>query len=238
MNFNRIKIIVLSITIMSFNYSSFAQGKATKKDKTTDTDMVLKTEADKVSYSLGITVGANLKKNGVDTVNADALAAAIKDIYSSSTLKISEDSAKIVLDTYFKNLQEKLGEKSKNEAHKFFDDNKKREGVVQLASGLQYMVVKQGSGPKPTASDTVTVHYTGKLVDGSVFDSSVERNEPATFPVNMVIPGWTEALQLMSVGSKWNLYIPSDLGYGERGAGGVIPPNATLVFEVELLSIN
>lgn len=244
MNLNSIKIIVLVFsTIISFNYSGFSQGKATKKDKTTTTttptsNMALKTEADKVSYSLGVSVASNLKKNGVDTVNADAFAAAIKDVYSSSSLKISEDSAKLILDTYFKSLQEKLNEQSKMEAHKFFDDNKKREGVVQLTSGLQYMIVKQGNGPMPSSNDTVTVHYTGKLVDGSVFDSSVERNEPATFPVNMVIAGWTEALQLMPVGSKWNLYIPSELGYGERGAGGVIPPNATLIFEVELLSIN
>ncbi|OFY92166.1 MAG: peptidylprolyl isomerase [Bacteroidetes bacterium RIFCSPLOWO2_12_FULL_31_6] len=193
---------------------------------------------DRVSYSLGVTVGANLKMNGVDSLDPNLLAAAIKDIYSSAKPLISQDSAKDILDSYFMKLKETQSQKTKSESGKFFTENKKKPGITELPSGLQYQVLKQGTGPKPTAEDTVTVHYTGKLIDGTVFDSSVERNEPATFPVGMVIPGWTEALQLMSVGSKWVLYIPSQLGYGEHGAGGVIPPSATLIFEVELLSIS
>ncbi len=215
--------------------ASFAQ----KKGKTSATSApVLKTEMDRVSYSLGVTVGANLKMNGVDSLNPDLLAAAIKDIYSSNKPQISQDSAKGVLDNYFMKLKASQDQKNKGASAKFFAENKTKPGVTELPSGLQYQIVKQGIGAKPTANDTVTVHYTGKLLDGTVFDSSVERNEPATFPVSMVIPGWTEALQLMNVGSKWVLYIPSSLGYGEHGAGGVIPPNATLVFEVELLSIS
>lgn len=220
--------------LTAYTNISFAQ-KSKKKEKTTET--VLKTEIDKVSYSLGVSIGSNLKRNGVDSLNAEAMAAALRDVYTSAGLKISEDSAKIVLDNYFMKLRDMQDQKSKTESKKFLEDNKKKEGVVELPSGLQYKVLKQGTGPKPVPSDTVTVHYTGKLVDGSVFDSSVERNEPATFPVSMVIPGWTEALQLMPVGSKWTLFIPSSLGYGEQGAGGIIPPNATLIFDVELLSI-
>lgn len=198
----------------------------------------LSTENDKVSYSLGVVMGNNLKKSGVDTINGVALAAAITDIFASSDLKVSEDSAKQILDAYFGKLREHKSNESIQEGKTFLEENKKKEGIVELPSGLQYQIIKQGDGPKPTASNEVTVHYTGKLVNGKVFDSSVERNQPASFPVSGVIPGWTEALQLMSVGSKWNLFIPSNLGYGERGAGDVIPANATLLFEVELLSID
>lgn len=198
----------------------------------------LTSENDKVSYSLGVVMGNNLKKSGVDTINGVALASAINDIFASSDLKVSEDSAKQILDDYFAKLREKKSSESVEEGKKFLDENKTKSGVVVLPSGLQYQVITQGNGPIPTANDKVTVHYTGKLVNGKVFDSSVERNQPASFPVTGVIPGWTEALQLMPVGSKWNLVIPSNLGYGERGAGDVIPANATLVFEVELLSID
>jgi FKBP-type peptidyl-prolyl cis-trans isomerase FklB len=209
----------------------------TSCDKLQKTSADLKTENDKVSYSLGVMMGNNLKKSGVDTINEVALAAAISDVYSSGELKVSEDSAKQILDAYFEKLREQKKQKSQDEAKSFLEENKKKEGVMVLPSGLQYQIVKEGNGPKPALNDQVTVHYTGKLLNGTVFDSSVERNEPATFPVSGVIPGWTEALQLMPVGSKWNLFIPSELAYGERGAGGSIPPNSTLIFEVELLAI-
>lgn len=198
----------------------------------------LTSENDKVSYSLGVMMGKNLKNSGVDTINGVALAAAISDIYAAADLQVSEDSAKVILDTYFNKLREQKTQKSVEEGKKFLEENKKKSGIVELPSGLQYQIIKEGTGPKPTINDKVTVHYTGKLVDGKVFDSSVERNQPASFPVGGVIPGWTEALQLMPVGSKWNVFIPSDLGYGPQGAGGAIPPNATLIFEVELLSID
>jgi FKBP-type peptidyl-prolyl cis-trans isomerase FklB len=236
MKYKYSSFLVVAIVFATVSSSSFAQSKASKKNK--PAELLLKTETDNISYSLGVTVGTNLKMNGVDSINADVLAAAIKDIYSSTKLKIDEDSAKWILDNYFVKLKEMQDKKSIGESQKFLGENKTKPGVIQLPSGLQYKVLNQGVGSKPTAQDTVTVHYVGQLTTGTIFDSSVERNEPATFPVSMVIPGWTEALQLMPVGSKWVLYIPSNLGYGERGAGGVIPPNSTLIFEVELLSIN
>ena len=198
----------------------------------------LTSENDKVSYSLGVMMGNNLKKSGVDTINGVALAAAISDVYASADLKVTEDSAKQILDAYFGKIRDLKNGKAIEEGKKFLEENKTKSGVVELPSGLQYQIITAGTGQKPTATDKVTVNYTGKLLNGTVFDSSVERKQPASFPVSGVIPGWTEALQLMPVGSKWNLYIPSNLAYGERGAGGTIPPNSTLVFEVELLSID
>ncbi len=143
-----------------------------------------------------------------------------------------------IVQAYMQQAMEKKNEKLKAEGKAFLDENKKKEGIQTTASGLQYKVLTQGKGKQPTATSNVTVHYTGKLIDGTVFDSSVERNEPATFAVNQVIPGWTEALQLMREGDKWMLYIPYDLAYGERGAGGQIPPFAPLIFEVELIKVN
>lgn len=141
------------------------------------------------------------------------------------------------IQSYFQKLMDKKSEAAKADGVKFLEENKKKEGVQTTASGIQYKVNTMGTGPKPLATDRVKVHYTGKLIDGTVFDSSVERGEPAVFPLNGVIPGWTEALQLMPVGSKWTIYLPSDLAYGERGAGQQIPPHSTLIFEVELISI-
>jgi FKBP-type peptidyl-prolyl cis-trans isomerase FklB len=225
---------ILAGLFFLFSNHSFSQSKSAKKDKSNE--VMLKTEMDNVSYSLGVTVGTNLKMSGLDSLNYEAFATAIKDVYASQ-LKIDEDSAKWILDNYFNKLQSEQSQQSQNEGRSFLEKNKATPGIVQLQSGLQYRILTNGTGPKPNAKDTVSVHYTGKLVNGTVFDSSIDA-DPATFPVSMVIPGWTEALQLMPVGSKWILYIPSNLAYGERGAGGVIPPNATLIFEVELLSIN
>tara|TARA_Y100000385_G_scaffold76546_1_gene77511 strand:- start:1407 stop:2069 length:663 start_codon:yes stop_codon:yes gene_type:complete len=197
----------------------------------------LNTEMEKVSYSLGVNVAKSVKSQGLESIDSDAIAKAFKDVFEGNTLEISEEEANIVLQDYFGKLANEKQKVNVEAGQKFLDENAKREGVVTTATGLQYEVLKEGSGDSPKETDNVTVHYHGTLIDGTVFDSSVDRGQPATFPVNGVIPGWVEALQLMNAGAKYKLFIPSNLAYGERGAGGAIGPNATLVFEVELISI-
>lgn len=202
----------------------------------------LKTKKDKVSYAIGMDMGNNLKRNELE-IDPDILARAIKDILSGGKPLMTDQEAKETLMVLQKDLQAKqqeknkaLGEKNKKEGGAFLAQNKKKEGVKTLPSGLQYKVITEGKGKPPKASDTVTVNYAGKLIDGTEFDSSYKRGQPATFPVGGVIKGWTEALQLMKEGSKWQIVIPSDLAYGEQGRPG-IPPNSVLIFEVELISI-
>jgi FKBP-type peptidyl-prolyl cis-trans isomerase FklB len=197
----------------------------------------LNTEMEKVSYSLGVNVAKSVKVQGLESIDSDAIAKAFKDVFEGNTLEISEEEANIVLQDYFGKLANEKQKANVEAGQKFLDENAKRDGVVTTATGLQYEVLKEGSGDSPKETDNVTVHYHGTLIDGTVFDSSVDRGQPATFPVNGVIPGWVEALQLMNPGAKYKLFIPSNLAYGERGAGGAIGPNATLVFEVELISI-
>lgn len=197
----------------------------------------LKTEMEKVSYSLGVNVAKSVKSQGLESIDADAVARAFKDVFEDNKLEVSEEESNAILQEYFTKLASKANDANLAEGKKFLEENAKREGVVTTASGLQYEVLKKGEGDSPKETDKVTVHYHGTLIDGTVFDSSVDRGQPATFPVNGVIPGWVEALQLMSPGAKFKLFIPSSLAYGERGAGGSIGPNATLVFEVELISI-
>jgi FKBP-type peptidyl-prolyl cis-trans isomerase FklB len=197
----------------------------------------LNTEMEKVSYSLGVNVAKSVKSQGLESIDSDAIAKAFKDVFEGNTLEISEEEANIVLQDYFGKLANEKQKVNVEAGQKFLDENAKRDGVVTTATGLQYEVLKEGSGDSPKETDNVTVHYHGTLIDGTVFDSSVDRGQPATFPVNGVIPGWVEALQLMNAGAKYKLFIPSNLAYGERGAGGAIGPNATLVFEVELISI-
>ena len=192
---------------------------------------------EKVSYSLGVNVAKSVKSQGLESIDSDAIAKAFKDVFEGNTLEISEEEANIVLQDYFGKLANEKQKANVEAGQKFLDENAKRDGVVTTATGLQYEVLKEGSGDSPKETDNVTVHYHGTLIDGTVFDSSVDRGQPATFPVNGVIPGWVEALQLMNPGAKYKLFIPSNLAYGERGAGGAIGPNATLVFEVELISI-
>lgn len=197
----------------------------------------------KVSYFYGTDVARGLRDNGLN-LNLDAFIEGLKDSIQQKPGKYSPQEldaamnqfAQIMVAKQQKDMAE-AGDKNKEEGEKFLATNGKRDGVTTTASGLQYEVMKKGEGTKPAATDTVSVHYHGTLVSGKVFDSSVERGEPATFPVNGVIPGWVEALQLMPVGSKWKLFIPSKLAYGERGAGRDIGPNSALVFEVELLKI-
>jgi len=200
----------------------------------------LEDETQKVSYSLGVSIANNLQQQKIETININALTQAIKDAYGEEgALRIQADSANKILNTYFQALQQKKLTENLDAGINFLEENKTKEGVVTLASGLQYKVLQEGSGPKPGPTSKVTTHYHGTLINGTVFDSSVERGQPASFPVNGVIKGWTEALQLMPVGSKWKLFIPSELAYGANPRqGGPIEPNMALVFEVELLSID
>ena len=191
---------------------------------------------DKLSYALGLSMGQNFKGSGVDKLNADDFADALRAVYGDGTPAMTYDEAKQVVQEYFTNLQAKAGEMNAKAGKEYLANNAKEEGVKVTESGLQYLVVKEGNGKKPGPNDVVTVHYTGRLVDGTVFDSSVERGEPATFAVGQVIPGWVEGLQLMSEGSAYRLFIPSELAYGEHGTGP-IQPNSTLIFDVQLLKV-
>jgi FKBP-type peptidyl-prolyl cis-trans isomerase len=203
----------------------------------------LKTEKEKISYSMGVATGSQLKRQDID-VDADMFAKGLKDAVSGGTLMMTEQEVQETLKKFQQDMVAKqaernkqLAEKNKKEGEAFLAENKNKEGVKTLPSGLQYKVITDGTGKMPKDTDTVVTHYRGTLIDGTEFDSSHKRGQPATFPVKGVIKGWTEALQLMKEGSKWQLFIPSDLAYGERGAGGSIGPNSTLIFEVELLSI-
>ena len=192
---------------------------------------------DKVSYALGLSIGNNFQNSGINDLQIEDFVIGLKDILGGQTPEISYDEAKQVINDYFMKLQKEKFEINKKAGEEFLNINKGKAGVVTLPSGLQYQVLQKGEGPKPTASDKVKCHYHGTLINGTVFDSSVQRGEPAVFGVSQVIPGWVEALQLMPVGSKWRLFIPSDLAYGEHGAGEAIEPNSALVFDVELLDI-
>ena len=196
------------------------------------------TEMEKVSYSLGVNVATGVKAQGIESLDINAISKAINDVFEGNDLDISEEESMQVLQEYFGKIATEKQAESSEVGIAFLAENATKEGVTTTESGLQYEILSSGDGAKPNATDQVTVHYHGMLTDGTVFDSSVDRGEPATFPVNGVIPGWVEALQLMSVGDKWKLTIPSELAYGDRGAGGLIGPGATLVFEVELLGIN
>lgn len=202
--------------------------------------VILKSETDSISYAIGVMYAQNLKQSQLETVNYQAVARAIQDIYSgdSANVKMSDNQAMAYINEYFRKLDQKIAEKNLAESTKFLDENKTKEGVVVDSTGLQYKIITEGNGPIPTADAVVKVHYKGTLVNGKQFDSSYDRGEPAQFKLNQVIPGWTIGLQKMKVGSKFILYIPSELGYGERvRPGSPIGPNQALIFEVELLDI-
>ena len=192
---------------------------------------------DKISYALGLSMGQNLMGSGVTSLDYADLAAGIKDVLEKNQPQISYQEAQQVLGQFFQELEAKIAGAAKEEGEKFLAENKKREGVQVTASGLQYEVLEATIGQKPKATDTVKVHYEGTLIDGTVFDSSYKRGESISFPLNGVIKGWTEGLQLMSVGSKYKFFIPYQLAYGERGAGNLIGPCEALIFEVELIEI-
>ena len=196
---------------------------------------------DKVSYALGLGIGQQLAQMGASDLNIDDFADAIKDVINGNVLKVPHKDAQTIVQEYFRQQEERInairaeqGKAAKAEGEKFLAENGKKEGVVTLKSGLQYEVLREGNGKKPKATDQVKCHYEGTLINGQVFDSSYKRNEPAVFPLNQVIPGWTEGLQ---EGAKYRFYIPYILAYGESGAGGSIPPFATLIFDVELLEV-
>lgn len=194
-------------------------------------------DLDRVSYCFGLSIASNLISSGVKQISVEAFNDAMSTVFAGKMPEITPDEANNILQDYFEKIQNERGSAAKATGEKFLAENKTKEGVITLESGLQYKILKNGNGPKPKESDTVKCHYEGRLIDGTLFDSSVRRGEPAEFPVGGVIPGWVEALQLMNTGSKWELYIPSELAYGAHGAGQAIGPNETLIFEVELLEI-
>jgi FKBP-type peptidyl-prolyl cis-trans isomerase FklB len=228
----KIKLVAATVMTIAMSASIAATDNAS-----------LKTDTDKLSYSIGVDLGKNFKKQNID-MNPQALAAGMKDSMAGGQLQLTEQQMKEVLDNFQKELlarrnaefnKRSSDNKAKGEA--FLSENKQKEGVVELPSGLQYKILKNGSGEKPSKTDTVTVEYTGRLIDGKVFDSSERVGKPATFKVSQVIPGWTEALQLMPAGSEWEIYVPADLAYGPRSVGGPIGPNETLIFKIHLLSV-
>jgi len=203
----------------------------------------IKTFKDSVSYSIGMNIGRDLKHQSID-IDPDVLAQGLKDMLGDKKLQLTDDQVRSCMMSLQKQVMAKqeqvnkeLGEKNKKDGEAFLAANKSKEGVKVTASGLQYKVLKEGTGPKPTATQKVSVHYRGTLIDGTEFQSSIKSGQPIELPVNGFIKGWSEALEMMPVGSKWQLFVPSELAYGAQGAGGTIGPNATLIFEVELLAI-
>lgn len=192
---------------------------------------------DKFSYGLGMGIGQNLASMGVDTLEFADFLNGLKSVLSGEKTELTHAEAQKIVNEYFNELSEKAYAKTKESGEAFLEANKKREGVVTLPSGLQYEVINTGLGKKPLATDKVQCHYEGTLIDGTVFDSSIKRGQPAVFGVSQVIAGWVEALQLMSEGSKWRLYIPQELAYGAHGAGESIPPYSALIFDVELIKV-
>ena len=192
---------------------------------------------DKFSYAIGLGIGQNLLSMGAQGINVEDFAQAIADVLNRKETAISHNEAREIVNKYFAELEEKMNAENIEKGKAFLAENAKKEGIVTLPSGLQYEVITEGNGKKPSATDRVKCHYEGTLIDGTLFDSSIKRGQPAVFGVNQVIRGWVEALQLMSEGSKWRLFIPSELGYGAQQAGEMNPPHSTLIFEVELIEV-
>jgi FKBP-type peptidyl-prolyl cis-trans isomerase FklB len=192
---------------------------------------------DKLSYALGMSMASSLVNSGLNQIDTDSFVKAFIEVINNGAAEMSPQEANQYIQEYLSKRQNEMLGENLRIGRDFLEENKKKEGVITLASGLQYEILREGSGPKPKATEKVKCHYHGTLINGKVFDSSVERGQPAVFGVNQVIKGWVEALQLMSVGSKWRLYIPSELAYGSQGAGSSIEPNSTLIFDVELLGI-
>ena len=205
-----------------------------------NTEYAIETDADKVSYGIGLQLGQQVKGQSFPGFSLDALVVGLSDIFENKPLRFPEDEMHAAFSAINQLVQEeasKAAESNKADGKAYLEENAKKDGVITTASGLQYEIIKEGDGPKPSQTDMVVTHYHGTLIDGTVFDSSVERGEPAQFPVNGVIQGWIEALQMMPVGSKWRLHIPSNLAYGDQGSAPVIPAGATLVFDIELIEI-
>ena len=231
-------VAILSFVFLSAcnNGNSQSTTKTDKEDATVNLELT--NAFDSVSYAWGVNLGTYLKSQDYKSINLDLMNAALTDMLNGKELKFSDEIARQLIQAYGQKIMASKGEENRKESAAFLEANKKEEGVVTLPSGLQYIIMKKGNGPIPKSTDKVSVHYHGTLIDGTVFDSSVERGQPAEFGVTQVIKGWTEALQLMPVGSKWKLFIPADLAYGDHPRpGGVIEPGMALIFEVELLEI-
>ena len=238
----KILLSTTAATLVAFSVLGCNDDKvaaATKVETPSPAVKTLSTQAEKVGYTYGLQIGAQLSASK-DLLDSDALMLGLQDALDGKPSKLSNEEMQLATMDFQKQVQERAAKKMSGfieQNKEFLAQNKSKESVVTLPSGLQYKVVQAGTGATPTATDTVVTHYTGTLINGQVFDSSVQRGEPATFPVNGVIAGWTEALQLMKVGAKWQLVIPADLAYGESGAGQMIAPNSTLIFDIELLEI-
>jgi FKBP-type peptidyl-prolyl cis-trans isomerase FklB len=241
------KILILAL-VVSAGLSVSAQQKtsskqttATQQKKTTVTvkapAVALRSSLDSLSYALGLSLAEFYKQQGISTVNTAMVSRAINDALKGEKVLLNEEQMNACITGYLQKVKSEKSSVARKAGENFLAANKSKAGVVTLPSGMQYLVIKQGTGPKPSINDTVRCHYTGTLIDGTVFDSSVERGEPAEFPVSGVIRGWVEALQLMPVGSKWKLFIPSEMAYGDNQAGPTIAPGSTLIFDVELLEI-
>jgi FKBP-type peptidyl-prolyl cis-trans isomerase FklB len=244
---------ILFIICIAISSATFAQTKKTTTVKKVSVNPVtpanknatlIKSSADSFSYAIGLQAASFYKTQLPGEVNTALVKRAFDDVYNNKQLLLSQEACNATVQKKQQEAQKQQqqvmseqSQKEKETGKKFLEENKKRPGVIELPDGLQYEIIKAGTGPKPKATDTVKAHYAGTLIDGKEFDNSYKRNEPITIPVGGVIQGWVEALQLMPVGSKWKLYIPSELGYGDRGAGGAIPGGATLIFEIELLDI-
>ena len=226
------KVIILTMLLIG------GVGVSAQQNNKNKTEMKLETKLDSVSYGIGVNIAENLKGQGLGDLNVEAMAKGLQDILNDSELVISKEEVGPLLNEYMGQMQAEKAKEAAKEGEEFLAINATKKGVVTLESGMQYEVLTSGSGATPGLNDKVTTHYTGTLIDGTVFDSSVERGQPASFPVSGVIKGWTEALQLMKEGDKWKLYIPYDLAYGERGAGANIGPYSTLIFEIELISVD
>src|SRR5579872_606908 len=242
LSMNVSKTILFFSCSISVAFSSLAQtsvkpaGPAHKSAGAHPATFALKTEQDSVSYAIGVSLANFYKQQNISSINTSILVRAVKDVEAGKTL-LSEQQCQSTLYAYVQKQQAEKAQGNKKLGQDFLAANAKKPGVITLPSGLQYQIIKEGTGPKPKLTDMVRVHYHGTLIDGRVFDSSIERGQPIELNVNGVIPGWTEALQLMPVGSKWRLFIPSDLAYGDRQAGQLIAPGSTLIFDVELLDI-
>ena len=226
------KVIILTMLLIG------GLGVSAQQNNINKTEMKLETKLDSVSYGIGVNIAENLKGQGLGDLNVEAMAKGLQDILNNAELAISKEEVGPLLNEYMGQLQAEKAKEASKEGAEFLAKNGKRKEITTLPSGLQYEVLSSGSGATPGLNDKVTTHYTGTLIDGTVFDSSVERGQPASFPVSGVIKGWTEALQLMKEGDKWKLYIPYDLAYGERGAGANIGPYSALIFEIELISVD
>ncbi len=233
---SRKSLFICLLGVMSVQ-AAYSQKKKKNKGPEVPPPPALVTTLDSVSYTIGNDMGEMLKKQGLDTLNLKLFFKAIEDLYKGDSALITTEKGMSVVSNYLQKIKTEKAAKNKATGEQFLAANKTKEGVNSTASGLQYQVLVNGTGPKPTLQDKVKVHYTGKLIDGTIFDSSEQRGEPIVLPLTGVIKGWTEALQLMPVGSKWKLFIPSELAYGERQAGAKIQPNSALVFDVQLIEI-